>query len=238
MSINGPTDPWLHNTLNCWPLEEHYYADVFAVSASFKTHDPPLWSGLLSPSARAAVLRENRGHCLNCPEDTRSFRNNRHPIINARGCLNPELSQLGDDDAYRRWQARMTSYRRDGKSSRTHNHKKTSRHRPGQSRRYHQEQGQVNSHNSNSGNPYTSGHHGGVAPSPTSPAPVYAPGMRLGDAHNPDRKPERVPARNLSHRQMTARWRYDTPGLSADSTVGGTSVCFARHSCACCEPTQ
>ena len=112
-------------------------------------------SFFLSPSARAAVLRENRGHCLNCPEDTHSFRNNRHPIINARGCLNPELSQLGDDDAYRRWQARMTSYRRDGKSSRTHNHKKTSRHRPGQSRRYHQEQGQVNSHNSNSGNPYT-----------------------------------------------------------------------------------
>ena len=66
----------------------------------------------------AAALRENRGHCLNCHEDTHSFRNCRHPFINASGCLNPELGQLGDDNAYRRWQARMTTYRRDGTSSR------------------------------------------------------------------------------------------------------------------------
>ena len=32
--------------------------------------------------------------------------------------MNPELGELDNDDAYRRWQARMTSYRR-GKS-RTH----------------------------------------------------------------------------------------------------------------------
>ena len=62
MSISDPTDPWIDHTLNCWPLEEH--AEVFAVSASFKTDDPPLWSGLLSPSARAAALRANLGDCL------------------------------------------------------------------------------------------------------------------------------------------------------------------------------
>ena len=112
------TDPWTDKTSRCWHLEEHHYAEVFAVCASFKTDDPPLWSALLSPSARGAALRENREHCLNCHEDAHSFRNCRHPFINASGCLNPELRQLGSDDAYRRWQSRMTSYRR-GKS-RTH----------------------------------------------------------------------------------------------------------------------
>ena len=164
------------------PLEEHHYAEVFAVCASFETDDPPLWSALLSPSARAAALRENRGHCLNCHEDTHSFRNCRHPFINASGCLNPELGQLGDDDAYRRWQARMTSYRRDGTSSRAHT-KKNRRNRSGENH------DQVNSHSGNPGNPYTSGHHGGVPPSPTSSSPAAAPGMRLGAGHNPSGNP-------------------------------------------------
>ena len=43
MSINDSSDPWLDHTSNCWPLEEHHYAEIFAVSASFKTDDPPLF---------------------------------------------------------------------------------------------------------------------------------------------------------------------------------------------------
>ena len=105
MSANDLTDPWTDHTSKCWPLEEHHYAEVFAVCASSKTDDPHLWIALLSPSARAAALRENRGHCLNCHEDTRSFRNCRHPFINESGCLNTKLGQLGDDDACRRWPA-------------------------------------------------------------------------------------------------------------------------------------
>ena len=42
MSITDPTDPWLDKMSICWPLEEQHYAEVFAVSASFKTDDPPL----------------------------------------------------------------------------------------------------------------------------------------------------------------------------------------------------
>ena len=147
--------------------------------------DTPLWSVLLSPSARAAAaLREKRGHCLYCNEDTHSFRNSRHPFINASGCLNPELGQLGDDDAYRRWQARMTSYRRDGTSSRAHT-KKNRRNRSGQTRGFHQGQDQVNSHSGAPGNHYTSDYHGGVPPSPASSTPVVAAGMRLGADCNP-----------------------------------------------------
>ena len=61
ISVKDLTDPWTGHTSKCWPLEEHHYAEVFAVCASFKTDDPPLWSALLSPSARAAALREKRG---------------------------------------------------------------------------------------------------------------------------------------------------------------------------------
>ena len=182
MSVNDRTDPWTDNTTKCWPLEEHHYADL---CASFKTDNPPLWSALLSPSARAAALRENRGHCLNCHEDTHSFRNCRYPFIDPSGGLNPELVQRGDDDAYRRWQARMTSYRRDSPPSRAHT-TKNRRNRSGQTRGFHQDQEQVNSHSGNPGNQYSSDYHGGVPPSPASSAPAVAPGMRLGAGHNPN----------------------------------------------------
>ena len=141
MPINDASDPWLDQTSNCWPLEEHHYAEGFAASALFKTDDPPLWSGLLSPFARADALRENRGLCLNCHEDNHSFKHCRHSFINASGCLNPELGQLGDDDAYRRWQVRMICYRREGKPPRPNNHKKNRRHHSGRSRGYHRNQG-------------------------------------------------------------------------------------------------
>ena len=40
--IDDSSDPWLDHISNCWPLEEHHYAENFAVNASFKTDDPPL----------------------------------------------------------------------------------------------------------------------------------------------------------------------------------------------------
>ena len=171
---------------NYWPLEGHNCAEVFSVRASFKTGRLTLWSGLLTLSARAAALRENRVHCLYCHKHTHSFRNCRHPFINASGCLNPELGQLGDDDAYRRWQARMTSYRRAGKSSRLHTHNKNRRNHSNQSRGHHQDLDQVNSHcgnhshGGNHNNPYTPGEHGGVPPSPASSAPATTPGKCVG----------------------------------------------------------
>ena len=128
---------------------------------------------------------EKIGDIAHCHEDTHSFRHCRHPFIDVSGCLNPELGQRGDDDAYRRWQARMTSYRRDSPPSRAHT-TKNRRNRSGQTRGFHQDQEQVNSHSGNPGNQYSSDYHGGVPPSPASSAPAVAPGMRLGAGHNPN----------------------------------------------------
>ena len=185
MPIADSTHPWLEKMSNCWPLEEPHYAEVFTVSASLKIDDPPLWSGLFTTSARVAALRENRCHCLNCHEDTHSLRICRHLFINASGCLNPELGQLGDDDVFRRWQARMVSYRRDGRSSRSQTYNKSRRNRSNQSRGYPRDQGQTNSHSGEYNSTYTPGQHGAVPPLPASSASVSAPGKRFRATHNP-----------------------------------------------------
>ena len=113
MSITDPTDPWLDKMFNCWSLEDQHYSERFRFSASLKADDPPVWSDLLTPSAHDVALRETRGHCLNRHEGTHSLRNCRHPFIKVSCCLNPEPGQLGDDVVFRRWQARMVSYRQD-----------------------------------------------------------------------------------------------------------------------------
>ena len=229
---------------NCWPLEEHRYADVFAVSASFKTDDPPLWNGLFTPSARAAAPRENRGHCLSCHEDTHSVRSCRLPFINASGCLNPELGQLGDDDAYRRWQARMTSYRRDGENSRSHTHNKNRRNRSNQLRGHRQDHSQVNSHSGN--HSHCGNHSSPYPPGPTWWCPTLAclfgsrdyPGEALRGNPQSGREPQRAPMGYLSHGQLTARRRNGTPGPSTDGTVRDTSFGFAACSRTCCSPVK
>ena len=138
-------DPWLDTASNCGPLEEHPYAEAHAVCMSIQTEDPPLWSGLLSSSARAAALSENRGRFLNCHEDSHSLRQCRHPFHNLNGILNPDLATLGDDGvAFRRWQGRMTRHCHENISRpNRHNHKKHRR-RSGHSRGQHQGQGQRN----------------------------------------------------------------------------------------------
>ena len=50
-SIPNCTDPWTDTSSNCWPLDEHHFAEVFAVCPSIQNDDPPLWSGLLTPLA-------------------------------------------------------------------------------------------------------------------------------------------------------------------------------------------
>ena len=59
MSVIDSADPWTDNTSKCWPLEEHHYAEVFAVCASFETDDPPLWSALLALRPRRCPPRKS-----------------------------------------------------------------------------------------------------------------------------------------------------------------------------------
>ena len=63
MSVIDPADPWTDNTSKRWPLEEHHYAEVFAVCASFETDDPPLWS-VLFPLALRPRRCPPRKSCL------------------------------------------------------------------------------------------------------------------------------------------------------------------------------
>ena len=81
VSITDSTDPRLDTMSNCWLLEEEHYANDFAVSDSFTTDDPYFRSGLPTPSARPVALRQNRGLCLNCHEDTQSLRNCKHLLL-------------------------------------------------------------------------------------------------------------------------------------------------------------
>ena len=134
-------------------------------------------------------------HCLNCHEDTHSHQQYRHSFINASGCLNPDLGQLGDDgEAYRRWQARTIRYHREGKSSRSHkkNHKHNRRRRDN-SRGQHQSQGQhttqndgFNTHAEQGNQQSGSGDPGGV---PASSDVVPFPGFRYGASRNPGGNP-------------------------------------------------
>ena len=137
--------------------------------------------------------------------------------------MNPELGQLGDDDAYRRWQARTTNYRRDGKSSRAHA-KKNGRNPSGQTGGYHQDQDQVNSYSGNPGNPHTSDYHGGAPPSPASSAPAAA---QIASVSSP-RAP--TPSVAYSHGAVPAK------GTSVASAVplnpGTISTKGTRASCA------
>ena len=127
-----------------------------------------------------------------CHEDTHSLKQCKNSFINASSCLNPDPGQLGDDnDAYRRWQARMIRYRREDKPSRSNNQKnqKNNRRHRGHSCGQHQSQGQQNSHNdgyTQQGNQQSgSGHLGGGPPSPASSAVAPASGIRYGASRNP-----------------------------------------------------
>ena len=93
------------------------------------------------------VFRGHKGRCLNCHGTDHSFRNYAESFINASGCINPQLGQLGDNgESYRCWQRRMLSYRGpnhlDGENARS---SPSSHRRKSSSRRYN------NNHRNNNG---------------------------------------------------------------------------------------
>ena len=97
-------------------------------------------------------------------------------------------------------------------------------HLSGQSRGYHQHQGQKHCQNDTT---YTSGHGGGIPRSPASPGPAPAPRMRFGAAHNQG-------GNTLARQAGTLRNgnRQLEGGTAATTTLsGGISIGFRRCSC-------
>ena len=56
--IPGCTDTSLDTSSDCWHVDEHHFAEIFAACSSIQTNDPLLWIGVLTITARAAALRE------------------------------------------------------------------------------------------------------------------------------------------------------------------------------------
>ena len=94
-----------------WPMRS--FTEVSAVVHTFSTTDPTLFTPLLTNEARAQALRDHGGQCLNCGRRDHSMKTCRQTFTNSSGILNPALGMLNDNDqAFRRWQTRMRSYRR------------------------------------------------------------------------------------------------------------------------------
>ena len=103
-------DPFTMNYCH-WPLD--HFDEVCMVSITFTTSDPPLWSPLLTASARAKALRSYNGLCLNCGSRDHGVKTCQNPFINSTGVLNPGLGERNDGGhAFQQWQQRMLSYRR------------------------------------------------------------------------------------------------------------------------------
>ena len=151
VDAEGP-DPF-RAQFNAWPASEETWDYVYAVSTQhFNTEDPPLWTPLQSPADRRTAFIEHENRCLNCGYEGHSMRVCSSDFINTFGLLNPLLGELRDDgQAFRRWQQRMRSFRREqsrGRSqSRPHSGKQTKRNN--------------NRHNNNRGNQQR--HHGSSA---------------------------------------------------------------------------
>ena len=77
-----------------WPLRS--YEEVYMVTTTFNTPDPPLLTPLLTSVARAQALRALGGHCLNCNGTDYTMKTCNQDFLNTPSPLNPALGQLND----------------------------------------------------------------------------------------------------------------------------------------------
>lgn len=179
-----------------WPLRN--FEEVYMVTTTFSTPDPPLLTPLLTSSARAQALRDYGGRCLNCSGTDHSMKTCDRPFINTSGIINPALGQLNDGGhAFRQWQQRMRSYRRGqyernvDRNSNRHN-RNNNNHRSNNNSRHHRgNNGRSHNGRHNHGRSYGGGnnhHYGqqpqieaaaaasGPAPTPSTALTVHTPG--------------------------------------------------------------
>ena len=76
---------------NHWPLE--HFQEVYAVSTTFSTSDPPLWSPLLTANARLEALRSYSGQCLNCGGQDHKYEDMPELLHQQYGCTQPRTWQ-------------------------------------------------------------------------------------------------------------------------------------------------
>ena len=145
-----------------WPLRN--YEEVYMVTTTFSTQDPPLLTPLLKSAARAQALRAHCGRCLNCNGTDHSMKSCAQDFLNTSGILNPALGQPNDGGrAYRQWKQRMRSYRR-GQYEK-HIERKPVRHNRGNNNRtnhprHHRgDNGRSNNRRHHHGRSYGGGHH-------------------------------------------------------------------------------
>ena len=158
---NNDADPFCRGDPD-WPLRN--YEEVYMVTTTFSTPDPPLLTPLLTSAARAQALRFHGGHCLNCNGTDHSMKSCTQAFLNTSGILNPALGQLNDGGhAYRQWQQRMRSYRR-GQYERnierkTNRYNRVNNNRTHNPRHHRGNNGRSNNGRHNHGRSYGGGHH-------------------------------------------------------------------------------
>ena len=80
-------DPDPFTIYNHWPLE--HFDEVYTVSTTFSTSDPPLWNPLLTASARATALRSYSGQHLTCSGRDHSVKTGLNPSPTPRASSTP-----------------------------------------------------------------------------------------------------------------------------------------------------
>jgi len=111
----SPEDISFSSDYACWPATDADWGVVYSVTSNFKNlqEDPLLYTALLTQDQRNQAFREHRGKCLNCSSPDHSMKTCPSDFGNSSGLLNPELGNLNDGSAaWRRWQTRIRTYRR------------------------------------------------------------------------------------------------------------------------------
>ena len=153
-SHGDSTDPFTQDYAS-WLARESDWSEVYAISSSFRHvgDDPFVWTPLLSTQDRYQAFRENDGKCLNCGGSDHSMKFCRSPFLNTSGVMNPELGLRNDNsEAFRRWQNRMKSHRRDPVESGSSNHKRNKRYNNSSHRRSSSGNSRSHGYNQNRGN--------------------------------------------------------------------------------------
>ena len=156
------------------------------MTTTVSTPDSPLLTPLLTSAARARALRAHGVHCHNCNGTDHSMKSCTQDFLNTSGILNPALGQVNDGGhAYRQWQPRMRSYRREqyernvDRNTNRYNRSNNNRTHNNNSRQHRGNNGRSNNGRHNHGRLYGGGNHHSPRQQPRIEAAVATPAPAL-----------------------------------------------------------